>query len=154
MVDWRELNLIRRPPVFNVAHRWMKVLAVCTGLPTTTVCLTAALGTLGIPVAVRLGLALVLALAVPSIVVRLISPKDDPLIAVGLPSETFALTLLGFAVIFVVVAHDRTAPLLIRESDRDAMEGATWLADAAWILTGVRSTPDGSPTALSSSLRR
>jgi hypothetical protein len=137
-MDWREIHLTRRSRAFNAAHRWLKVLAIVVGFPATTISLMALLGRFMGSFNVRALVAVALALAVPAIVTRVSLPKNDPLVAVGLPSETYALLLLGFAVLFVVVLKSRAQPLLIREGDRDACEGLGEVARVAWFLGGVR----------------
>jgi len=137
-MDWRELHLSRRSRVFNFAHRWLKVLAIGTGFPATTVCLMALAARFTHSFEARLAVAVAVALAVPATIAWLAKPKEDPLIAVGLPSETYALILLGFAVGFVIVAHRYTQSLLVREGDREACENVYPLPHAAWFLGGVR----------------
>src|SRR4051812_27143621 len=110
-MDWRELHLTRRSRAFNFAHRWLKVAAIAIGFPATTVCVMALASRFAPSFNVRAGVAVALALGVPGLVAWLAQPRHDPLVAVGLPSETYALFLLGFAVIFVVALHGRTAPL-------------------------------------------
>ena len=97
-------------------------------------------GSLTPEVGLRAVAALSLALGVPALVARLSHTKGDPLVSLGLPSETYAWILLGFAVLFLVVLHDRTRPLLLREGDRDACEGLTDVARAAWFLGGVKAS--------------
>ena len=143
-MDWRELHLNRRSRAFNFAHRWLKVLAIIVGFPITTVCLMAIVGRFTGSFNVRAAVAVAVALAVPGIFSWAFLPKHDPLVAVGMPSETYALLLLGFAVVFVVALHPRTAPLLIREGDRDACVGFREVARAAWLLGGVK--PSTSPS--------
>jgi hypothetical protein len=137
-MDWREIHLTRRSRAFNAAHRWLKVLAIVVGFPVTTLCLMALLGRFTASFNLRAIVAVALALAVPAIVTRVSLPKNDPLVAIGLPSETYAVLLLGFAVLFVVVLQSRAKPLLIREGDRDACEGFGEVARAAWFLGGLR----------------
>jgi hypothetical protein len=137
-MDWRELHLTRRSRAFNFAHRWLKVVAIAIGFPATTVCLMAIAGRFTGSFNVRAVVAIAAALAVPGIIAWLAIPRHDPLVAVGLPSETYALFLLGFAVLFVVVLRPRTSPLLIREGDRASCEGMREVARAAWVLGGVR----------------
>ena len=150
-MDWREIHLTRRSRAFNAAHRWLKVLAIVVGFPVTTLCLMALLGRFTASFNLRAIIAVAVALAVPAIVTRLSLPKDDPLVAIGLPSETYALLLLGFAVLFVVVLKSRAQVLLIREGDRDACEGFGEVARAAWFLGGQRvqawSRPGADPCA-------
>jgi hypothetical protein len=137
-MDWRELHLTRRSRAFNFAHRWTKVAAIVIGFPATTLCLMALLARFTGSFNVRAGAAMAIALAFPALVAWVARPRQDPLVAVGLPSETYALLLLGFAVIFVVALHPRTAPLLIREGDREACEGLREVARTAWLLGGVK----------------
>jgi hypothetical protein len=137
-MDWREIHLTRRSRAFNFAHRWLKVLAIVVGFPVTTICLMALVGRFTGSFNVRVAVALALALGVPAIVTWVFLPRNDPLVAVGMPSETHALILLGFAVFFVVGLRGRVQPLLIREGDRDTCEGLTEVARAAWFLGGVK----------------
>jgi hypothetical protein len=137
-MDWRELHLTRRSRAFNFAHRWMKVVAIILGFPATTLSLMALFGRFPWSLNVRLAVAVAIALAVPAIVSRLSIPKGDPLVAVGQPSETYALLLLGFAVVFVIGLHSRAQPLLLREGDRASCEGMSEIARVAWFLGGVR----------------
>ena len=139
-MDWREIHLTRRSRAFNFAHRWLKVLAIVVGFPVTTICLMALVGRFTGSLNVRVAVALALALAVPAIVTWVFLPRNDPLVAVGMPSETHALILLGVAVFFVVGLRGRMQPLLIREGDRDTCEGLTEVARAAWFLGGVKAS--------------
>jgi hypothetical protein len=138
-----------RSRAFNAAHRWLKVVAIVVGFPATMLSLMALFGRFTASFNVRAFVAVTLALAVPAIVARVSRPKNDPLVAIGLPSETYAVILLGFAVLFVVVLKGRAQPLLIREGDRDACEGFGEVARAAWFLGGLRATgwsrPDAAP---------
>jgi len=139
-MDWRELHLTRRTRAFNFAHRWLKVLAIGVGLPVTVLCLMAVIGVYTSALGVRALGAVVLTLAVPAVVARVFHTKGDPLVSVGLPSETYAWILLGFAVLFVVALHGRTRPILIREGDRDACEGLNEVARAVWFLGGAKAS--------------
>ena len=137
-MDWRELHLTRRSRAFNAAHRWLKVVSIGVGLPATTLCLMAVVARFTHSFEVRLLVSVVAALAVPGLVAWLAKPKEDPLIAVGLPSETYAMVLLGFAVAFAIVGHEHTKSLLIREGDREACENVDPLPRAVWFLGGVK----------------
>jgi hypothetical protein len=139
-MDWRELHLTRRTRAFNFTHRWLKVLAIGLGFPATVLCLMSLIGLFTGALGVRALAAVAVALAVPAVVARVFHTKGDPLVAIGLPSETFAWISLGFAVLFVVALHDRTRPLLIREGDRDACEGLNEVARAAWFLGGIKAS--------------
>jgi hypothetical protein len=144
-MDWRELHLNRRSRAFNAAHRWLKVLAIAVGFPATILSIMSLAGRYTESLNVRAAIAAGIALAVPAIVARLALPKDDPLVAIGLPSEMYALMLLGFAVVFVVPFHEYTGPLLIREGDRQSCAGLGEVARATWALGGVK-PPSGSRT--------
>jgi hypothetical protein len=137
MLDWRESNLNRKPASFTFAHGLVKLVAILGGFVATTLSLMALLGTLIESFPAQVGVAIAAAIGVPALVARMVRPKDDPLVAIGLTSETYALLLLGFAVTFVIGAHDRTSPLLAREGDRAARAGAPAVARAAWFLAGV-----------------
>jgi hypothetical protein len=135
--DWRESNLARRPAAFNFAHGLLKFLAIVVGFAVTTLCLMACAGAIVRDLALESGIAGIVSLALPALVARRVRPKDDPLIALGLTGETYALLLLGFAVAFVIVAHDHTASLLANEGDRAARAGARAVAQAEWFLARV-----------------
>jgi hypothetical protein len=144
-MDWRELHLSRRSRAFNAAHRWLKVVAIAVGFPAATLCIMALAGRFTESLNVRAAIAVGVAALVPAIVAKLAQPKEDPLVAVGLPSEMYAVLLLGFAVIFVVLFHEYTGALLIREGDRQACAGLGEVARATWVLGGVK-PPSGSRT--------
>jgi hypothetical protein len=137
-MDWRELHLSPRSRAFNFAHRWLKVLAIAVGFPVTMICLMALAGRFTSSFNVRVAIAVALALGVPTIVAWVFHPRNDPLVAIGMPSEMHALILLGFAVFFVVVLQRRVQPLLIHEGDRDACDGLAEVARVAWFLAGVK----------------
>jgi hypothetical protein len=145
LMDWRELHLNRRSRAFNAAHRWVKVAAIAVGFPATTLSLMALAGRYSESLNVRAAIAVGIALAVPAIVARIALPKEDPLVAVGLPSEMYALFLLGFAVVFVIALHEYSAPILIREGDRQSCAGFGDVARATWALGGAK-RPSGSRT--------
>jgi hypothetical protein len=131
---WRESNLARKPVAFERAHGLLVLAAVVVGFAVSVLCLMAVVGPLVDDLAVHAGIAGIVALAVPAVVARRLRPKDDPLIAIGLTTETYALVLLGFAVAFVVAGHDGTSALLAREGDRAAERGALAIARAEWFL--------------------
>jgi urea transporter len=135
--DWRESNLERRPAAFNFAHGLLELLAIVVGFAVTTLCLMACTGGIIDDLLLRSSVAGTVSLAVPAIVAHRLRPKDDPLIALGLIGETYALLLLSFAFAFVILAHSRTAPLLANEGDRAARAGARAIARAEWFLARV-----------------
>jgi hypothetical protein len=137
MLDWRESNLRRKPPAFTLVHGVVKLVAIACGFAGSTLSLMAILGGLSESFTVHVLLAIIVAALAPALVVRVLRPKDDPLIAIGLTTETYALLLLGFAVAFVVGAHDTARPLLTREGDCAADAGAPSVARAEWFLAGV-----------------
>jgi urea transporter len=137
MLEWRESNLRRKPAAFTLAHGAVKLVAIAGGSVGSTLSLMAIAGELSESFFVQVLLAVLVAIGLPALVVRVLRPKDDPLIAIGLTTETYALLLLGFAVAFVVGAHDTAQPLLTREGDRAADAGAPAVARAEWFLAGV-----------------
>jgi hypothetical protein len=137
MFDWRESNLTRKPALFRAAHGLVKLVAIVVGFAASTLSIMALVGAATESLAVHVGVAIVVVIGAPALVTRAVWPKEDPLIAIGLTSETYALLLLGFAVAFVVGAHARAAPLLAREGDRAARAGATPVARAEWFLARV-----------------
>ena len=137
-MDWRELHLTRRSRAFNVAYCWLKVLAIVIGFPATMICIMAIASRFSPSFNTRALVAFAIALGVPGIIAWLALPRHDPLVAVGLPSETYAVVLLGFAVLFVVALHEYTGPLLIREGDRALCVGMREVARAAWVLGGEK----------------
>jgi hypothetical protein len=137
MLDWRESNLKRKPAAFNFAHGLVKLIAIVLGFAVTTLCFMAIAGDYVQSFGVQVAIGIVVALGIPAIVTRLLTPHDDPLIAIGIPTETFSLLLLGFSVTFVIAMHDTTGPLLAREGDRAARSGAPMVARVAWFLARV-----------------
>jgi hypothetical protein len=153
-MDWRELHLSRRSRWFNFAHRWVKVLAILVGFPVTTLCLMAVLSRVAPEFNVRAGVAVAISLAVPAAIAYLMRPEGDPLVAVGLPSEMYALLLLGFAVVFVVALQSRTRSMLLREADRINCDGPREMALAAWWLGGVKAAAPRTPATCDVALAR
>jgi hypothetical protein len=137
MFDWRESNLARKPALFGFAHGLVKLVAIVAGFAATTLSIMALIGAFTEGIAVHIAVGVVVAVGVPALVTRAVWPKEDPLIAIGLTTETYALLLLGVAVAFVIGAHDAAAPLLAREGDRAASAGANTLAKAEWFLARV-----------------
>jgi hypothetical protein len=135
MLDfWRESNLSRKPASFVILHGLLKLAAIVLGFAGTTLSLMALAGVLVERVILHLAVGVFVAVLVPAIIVQWLRPKEDPLVALGLRSETYALLLFGFAVAFVVLEHDRTAPLMLHEADRAAREGLPMLARAERFL--------------------
>jgi hypothetical protein len=134
MLDWRESNLQRKPAGFMFAHGLVKLVAIALGFAATTLSLMALVGAVTESFPAQVAIAVVGSIGTPALVTRLLRPKDDPIVAIGLTSETYALLLLGFAVAFVIGAHDRAAPLLVREGDRAEQAGAPAVARAEWFL--------------------
>jgi urea transporter len=134
MVDWRETNLTRKPAAFAFAHGVLKLVAILAGFAATALSLMALVGALTESFPAQVGVAIAGAITVPALVAHLLRPKDDPIVAIGFRSETYALVLLGFAVAFVIGVHDRAAPLLAREAERAERAGAPPVAWAARFL--------------------
>jgi hypothetical protein len=142
-IGWNDRLLIQRPRAFVVLHAILKLLATVIGFTASSVCLMAVAGSWIEPLAARVAAGVIPCLVVPGLVAKAVRPKDDPLRALGLSGETYAVMLLGFAVLFVVAAHDYTAPLLVVEGDRNARQRAAPLARIAWFLASTQ--PPTSP---------
>jgi hypothetical protein len=132
--DWRESNLARKPAGFRFAHGLLKLLAIALGFAATTLCLMSLVGTFVDGLQIHAAVAAAIALVAPAFVAHALRPREDPLVAIGITSETYALVLLGFAVVFVIALHDRTASLLAAEGERAASAGVEPLARAESFL--------------------
>src|SRR5215472_719684 len=112
-----------KPRWFEIVHAWLKAISIAVGFIVTVVALMAIVGALTANGWVRTLVAIVVALAVPAIIADRVRPKDDYIGGMGLPSDIFALILLGFAVLFIAVPSKGRA-LLLREADRETQAGA------------------------------
>jgi serine protease Do len=125
-------------PVFPLAKRVVKALAIVVGGLLTFVSLMAVVGVVSANGYVRVIAALILAIALPAFVADRLLPKNDTARARGLVSDVFALTLLGFAFLFCGIAQPLTRKLLVAEGDRLAASGFGALARVAYLFGGVR----------------
>ncbi len=141
-----------KPRWFRIAHGWLKAVCILAGFAVTVLSLMAVVGALTANGWVRVIVAIVVALAIPALIADRLRPKDDPIGALGLPSDIYAVFLLGLAVAFLAVPRMR--PLLLREADRETTGGAATVARMTYFLAGVRPTntveESPSPTASSS----
>ncbi|MBX3125202.1 MAG: trypsin-like peptidase domain-containing protein [Polyangiaceae bacterium] len=115
----------------------VKAIALAVGLVTTLVCLMATVGRFTDNGWIRLGVALVVAIAVPAVLSDRLLPDDEAPKANGLVGDVFALTWLGFGVAFAVGLGSVTAGLLVKEGDRLVSSGLPALGRVAYGLGGV-----------------
>lgn len=137
MLDWYELNLLRKPPSFVLAHRLVKLIAIPSGFAVTLLSLMAVAGAFVERLTIHVFVATAVAIAVPALCVRLLRAKEGSLALIGHTTDTVAVVLFGFAVAFIIAAHGSTAPLLAREGDRAAQAGWAPVARAEWFLARV-----------------
>lgn len=121
-----------------VARAVVKIAALLIGFVGTLVSLMALVGALTPNGWARFGVALVVAIIVPAVLVDRLLPDDDPAKARGLPGDVFALSWLGFAVAFVVLLAKPASPLLVKEGDRLTASGLPTFAALAYFLGGAR----------------
>ncbi len=94
---------------------------------------------------VRAIAAVVVAVLVPAVITDRLLPDDDPSRGRGLPSDVFALTWMGFTVVFAVVLGSATRGMLVTEGDRLGAAGVGALGKVAYLLAGVRGTTPVAP---------
>lgn len=120
----------------SIPRKIVKAIAMPVGFVATVVGLMALVGLIAESGWVRVPVALIVTIAVPAVVSDRLLPNDEEK-PKGLVSDVFALTWLGFAVIFVVALGGRTRALLIAEGDRLERGGYGMTASAAYALAGV-----------------
>jgi len=136
------------PSVFRALLGAVKICAICGGLFATVLALMSIVGAFAQSGWLRLGVALIVAVGLPLLVVDRLLPEDARESAAGLPTDLLALIWLAFPLIFVVALHTTTRPLLLREADR--LTAAGWgnvAAGAYWIARGAVTTPPTAPRA-------
>lgn len=133
-----------------VARGVVKAITLAVGGLTTVLCLMSAIGHFTANGWVRVLGAVVLAVLVPAVITDRILPDDDPSRGKGVPTEVFALTWMGFAVVFVVALGSFTRGLLAKEGDRLASSGLSAVGSIAWTLAGVRAPEKATPEPLAS----
>lgn len=125
-------------PALVAVRGAVKVLAMAVGLPATLLALMACVGHFTANGWVRVIVALLVALAVPAVIADRLLPEDDPVRARGLPGDVFALTWLGFGLLFAVGLHGLTRSWLADEAARFDEAGVGSVASVAYLLAGVR----------------
>ncbi len=125
-------------PALVATRGAVKVLAMLVGLPATLIALMACTGRFTDSGWIRVIVAVAVALVVPSIIADRLLPEDDPVRARGLPGDVFALTWLGFGLLFAVGLHGLTRPWLADEGARLDRSGLGSVAAAAYLLAGVQ----------------
>jgi serine protease Do len=134
-----------KPRGLRIVFGVVKTLAIALGFVLTVISLMSLIGAITANGWARSFVAVAVALAVPAVIADRVRPKDDILGALGLPSDVFAVFLLGVGVAFLAVPSV-SRPMLLREGDRQAVSGAASIARLTYFLAGVKPTPIGAPT--------
>ena len=119
-------DLKKKPNAFVLAHGIVKAIAILVGGFGTMVAFMSLVGIVSGNGYVRLVIAALLSIAIPAFLTDRLLPKEDPLRAIGLPTDVFALFYLGVTFLYVVLCHSGTQSLLVREADRER--------EAAWVV--------------------
>ncbi len=134
-------------PALVAARGAVKVLAMIVGLQATMIALMACIGRFTDSGWIRVIGALVIALAIPAVIADRLLPEDDPVRARGLPGDVFALSWLGFGLLFAVGLHGMTRSWLSDEGARLDRSGVRSVASVAYLLAGVeRPEPAKAPS--------
>jgi len=128
-------------PVLVACRGAVKVSAMIVGLLATLIALMACVGRFTNSGWVRVIVALLVALVAPAVIADRLLPEDDPVRARGLPGDVFALTWLGFGLLFAVGLHSLTRPWLSDEAARFDKAGLATPASVAYLLAGVKRPP-------------
>jgi serine protease Do len=125
-------------PQLMAAYRLLKLLAFVVGLPAALLGVMALVGGVTENGYARVGVALLVAFAIPLFIADRLLPDHNPAGARGLVTDvlTVSWALVGFLV--AGAAHTVTRPLLIDEGDRLVKSGYVDFARAAYLLAGVR----------------
>ncbi|MDB4996155.1 MAG: uncharacterized protein JWM74_3587 [Myxococcaceae bacterium] len=119
-------DLKKKPNAFVLAHGIVKAIAIVVGGFGTMVAFMSLVGIVTGNGYARLVIAALLSIGIPAFLTDRFLPKEDPLRALGLPTDVFALFYLGFTFLYVVLCHAGTKSLLVREADRERQ--------AAWVM--------------------
>jgi serine protease Do len=128
-----------------IAQGVVKVAALVLGFVGTLVSLMALVGAVTANGWARLGVALVVAIVVPAVLVDRLLPDDEPAKARGLSGDVFAVVWLGFTVAFVVGLAKWSAPMLVREGDRLTASSLGSVAKVAYFLGRAKTTVEPTP---------
>jgi S1-C subfamily serine protease len=121
----------------SVARGVVKAAAIGAGAVGTLICLMSLVGLVIADGWVRVGVALVVMVGVPALLADRLLPDDDPAKAKGLPGDVFAVTWLGFTVVFSILLGGVTRGALTKEGDRLTASGMQLLGRAAYLMAGV-----------------
>jgi hypothetical protein len=143
-------DLKRKPSAFVFAHGVVKAIAILVGTFGTMVALMSLVGVVTGNGYARLVIAALLTIAVPAFLTDRLVPKEDPLRAIGLPTDVFAVFLLGFTFFYVVLCHAGTRSLLAREADRERVAG--WVVPARVVYFFASYYPVPAPAVASSAV--
>lgn len=124
----------------------LKAVALVGGAAVTVVSLMALVGTRTDSGWTRAGIALLVAIIVPLIFAEGALAKVAPNKVRGVTTDVLAISYLGFALVFVGIAHGYSRPLLQAEGQRLADAGMGRVAWSAYFLAGGRSAPTTTST--------
>jgi S1-C subfamily serine protease len=135
----------------SIPRKILKGIAMLIGAFGTMLCLMAAVGHFAQSAWVRIPVALVVAIAVPAVIADRLLPeslfdRSRPKTHAGLVSDVFALSWLGFTVVFAIAAGSLTSRMLHAEGDRIKASGFDLLAEAAHLLAGTDANAAPVPT--------
>ncbi|MBA3452425.1 MAG: trypsin-like peptidase domain-containing protein [Deltaproteobacteria bacterium] len=123
----------------KIAGGLLKLIALVGGACISVLSLMAIIGTYTDNGWARGGIAVLLALIVPLIFAEGALAKVSPSKVKGVTTDVLAICYLGFALVFVGVAHSYTRPMLESEGQRLASSGMKRMSRAAYFLAGGRS---------------
>ena len=115
----------------------IKGLCILSGLPLTILCLMALMGLITGNGWARSIVAIVVAIALPLVLVDRLLPDEGQERARGLPTDMLALIWMVVPVIFIGAAHGATQGVMAVEGDRLGAAGWTRISQAAYWLAAV-----------------
>jgi serine protease Do len=134
----------KKPNAFVFAHGLVKTIAILVGGFGTMVAFMSLVGVVTGNGYVRLVVAALLTIGIPAFLADRLLPKDDPLRAIGLPTDVVALFFLGLTFLYVVLLHAGTQSLLLREADRERLAG--WVAPSRVVYFFAATYPVPAPS--------
>jgi hypothetical protein len=116
----------------------LKLVSLLVGLGVTVLGLTALAGAVVENGWVRLGIAIVIALGPPLFLADRLIPRDDPVGAVGIPTDVLAVSWLAIATLLVWLAGGPLRGVWIADAERHWKAGRTEVARVELRLAGRR----------------
>ena len=132
----------------KIAGGLLKMVALVGGACISVVSLMSIIGNYTDNGWARGGIALLLAVIVPLIFAEGALAKVAPNKVKGVTTDVLAVCYLGFALVFVGIAHGYTKPMLEAEGQRLSQGGMNRMARAAYFLAGGRSPTEAATTTI------